>query len=195
MLVLGLVAIGSIGVASSIASTKEGGTVTGGSGFRIKPFGGIVGSNKAAVDTGDNAGTAAIVLPPEPSITFPAAPQYQAPMPMYYASPPIPMPTQETKSGGGSKVTETKKAYAAGLQKAITPSGAAPTTKTEAVGFMSGLGLSLAGVTPKISRRSGGGSSSRPTTTTTKSVSTSKKRPRSFGFSARSLGGGWSTGY
>ncbi|RJS79110.1 hypothetical protein CW713_08745 [Methanophagales archaeon] len=150
MLVLGLVAIGGIGVASSIA-TSEGG-VTGGGGFRIKPFGGIVGSNKAAEDTGDNAGTATIVLPPEPSVTFPAAPQYQAPM--YYAPPP--MPSQETKNGGG-EVTETKKAYAAGLQKAVTPtpSGtAAPTSKMEAVGMMSGLGLSLAGVTPKISRSS-----------------------------------------
>ena len=188
MLVLGLVAIGGIGVASSIAGS--GGGVTGGGGFGFKPFAGIVGSNKAAIDTGDNAGTTSIVLPPEPTVNFPEPPTYQAPL--YYA--PMPMPTQETKSGGG-KVTETKKAYATGLQKAVTPSGAAPTTKTEAVGFMSGLGLSLAGVTPKISRRSSGGRSSRLTTTTTKSVRTSKKRPRSFGFSARSLGGGWSTGY
>ena len=154
MLVLGLVAIGGIGVASSIASTKEGSTgVTGGGGFSFKPFGGIVGSNKAEVDTGDNAGTATIVLPPEPSVTFPAAPQYQAPM--YYAPPP--MPTQETKSGGGGgNAAETKKAYTSGLQKAITPtpSGTAPTSKMEAVGLMSGLGLSLAGVTPKISRSS-----------------------------------------
>ena len=188
MLVLGLVAIGGIGVASSIATTKEGDTTIGGGSFRIKPFAGIVGSNKAEIDTGDNAGTATIVLPPEPSVTFPAAPQYQAPM--YYA--PMPMPTQETKSGGG-KVTETKKAYAAGVQKAITPTGATPTSKMEAVGMMSGLGLSLAGVTPKISRRSSGGRSS--VRATTKTVKVSKKKPRSFSFKARSLGGGWSTGY
>ena len=153
MLVLGLVAIGGIGVASSIATTKEGDTTIGGGSFRIKPFAGIVGSNKAEIDTGDNAGTATIVLPPEPSVTFPAAPQYQAPL--YYAPPP--MPTQETKSGGGGNAAETKKAYAAGLQKAVTPTpsgAAAPTSKMEAVGLMSGLGLSLAGVTPKISRSS-----------------------------------------
>ena len=152
MLVLGLVAIGGIGVASSIASTKEGSTGVTGGDFSFKPFGGIVGSNKAEVDTGDNAGVTSIVLPPEPSVTFPATPQYQAPL--YYAPPP--MPTQETKSSGSGKATETKKAYATGLQKAVTPtpSGAAPTSKMETVGMMSGLGLSLAGVTPKISRSS-----------------------------------------
>ena len=105
------------------------------------------------------------------------------------------MPTTipEGNGGGSSKTAETKKAYTSGLQKAVTPSGATPTSKKEAIGFMSGLGLSLAGVTPKISRKSSGGRSS--VKATTKTVSVKRSRPRSFGFTARSIGGGWSTGY
>ena len=171
MLVLGLVAIGGIGVASSIASSGESNTGVSGGNIGFKPFAGIVGSNKATVDTGDNAGVTSIVLPPEPSVTFPAPPTYQAPtyspMPTY-----IPQPVTET-GGSYSKTAEIKKSYATGLQKAVMPTGTTPTNKMEAVGFMSGLGLRISGVIPAVGVSGGSNSNSN---SKTKSEPKKKKR-------------------
>ena len=209
MLVLGLVAIGGIGVASSIASSSGG--VTGGEGFRIKPFAGIVGSNKAEIDTGDNAGVTSIVLPPEPTVFFPKPPVMPLipQMPTYSPSPVKTAAPSSVKSGGGSGSTKVPTFKATPSSGTITPLPANPSSRivgttapapTKKGGELetttAPLGTSAAAMpvyNPYV-RRSGG-RSSRPTTTTTKSVSTSKKRPRSFGISARSLGGGWSTGY
>ena len=207
IIVLGLVAAGGYGIVKLRSSgKKEGVAVTGGSDIKFKPFAGIVGSNKAVTDTGDNAGTTSIILPPEPTVNFPSQPSFV--MPEFSFSPEAEADVlNDAKIGGATKTTRTKKEYATGIQKAVIPTGETPKTQMEAAGFMSGLGLSLAGVTPKVISSGGsssGGSSKKSSSTTTASTSTSstktaapksKKKPTSFSFKARSLGGGWSTGY
>ena len=241
LLVLGLVAAGGIGVASTIAGSgeKERTGVSGGTGF--KPFGGIVGSNKAIEDTGDNAGLAPIIFPPEGKVTFPPVPAFRIPE--------FPFTPEDSGEGSG----ETPAGFApTGLKptpSGVSPTGLLPTGKKRATinvrrrGTPQVVGGHPTRPAPKApapkkhakvvkiparetahthallptgrkrttkklrehgrtmvvgsSRRGGGGrtTASTSTSSTKAAAPKSKKKPRSYGFSARSLGGGWSTGY
>ena len=234
-LALGLLAIGGIGIASTIAGSgeKEGVGVSGGTGF--KPYAGIVGNTETVTDNGDNAGYAPIVLPPEGKVTFPPVPAFR--IPEFPFTPEAGEVTsrevKSTSSSGGSgtvfptgvpKLPPQKKTYRKYKRSVAPPE----ITRTEDKPKVITQGKPIVGghpernwfgalpslfhrdTTEKSSKKtayiSSGGSSRRITSggSTPKTASStakaaaapkSKKKPRSYGFTAKSLGGGWSTGY